>query len=247
MCRRELPNLNTTFGEAYNMFKIKRIAAAAALSTAMVSPSVMADLTGNISVFSEYLFRGFQESGGEPAVQGGLDYSHESGFYVGTWISTLSSDYFDSGESSGAYETDLYAGYGFEVGDLAFDLGVLYYYYRGDTSLNTVEIYGSVGYGPFALGLSYGEEVFGSDSDLLYTNVSAEFPLTDTVSLGAYVGFSSFSGGDAKDYFDYGVTLAKDLGDGFSFSIGVIGADRPSQGVVRTEQLVLGLTKEFDF
>ena len=119
---------------------------------------------------------------------------------------------------------------------------------RGDTSLNTVEIYGSVGFGPFALGLSYGEEVFGGDADLLYTNLSAEFPLTETVSLGAYVGFSSFSGDDtAKDYFDYGVTLAKDLGDGFTFSMGVIGNDRPSATGVSTEQLVLGLTKEFDF
>src|SRR5690349_14450604 len=47
-------------------------------------------LTANVGLFSEYIFRGISQTGGKPAVQGGFDYAHSSGFYAGTWASNIS-------------------------------------------------------------------------------------------------------------------------------------------------------------
>jgi uncharacterized protein (TIGR02001 family) len=38
---------------------------------------------------SDYVFRGISQSQRQPAIQGGFDYSHASGFYVGTWASNV--------------------------------------------------------------------------------------------------------------------------------------------------------------
>ncbi len=69
--------------------KMKQIVACAALVAATgVSAPAFAGATGNVGVFSDYIFRGISQTGGAAAVQGGLDYSHASGLYAGTWIST---------------------------------------------------------------------------------------------------------------------------------------------------------------
>ena len=47
-------------------------------------------LTGNVGLFSEYIFRGIAQTAGKPALQGGFDYGHASGFYLGTWASNAS-------------------------------------------------------------------------------------------------------------------------------------------------------------
>ena len=46
--------------------------------------------TGNVGLYSQYVFRGISQSRLHPALQGGVDYSHKSGFYVGTWASNIS-------------------------------------------------------------------------------------------------------------------------------------------------------------
>src|ERR1700688_526838 len=40
-------------------------------------------VTSNVGLFSEYIFRGIAQTAGKPAVQGGFDWSHSSGFYAG--------------------------------------------------------------------------------------------------------------------------------------------------------------------
>src|SRR5215210_5001131 len=54
------------------------------------APTPEHTLTGNIGVFSQYIFRGLTQTDKDPALQGGFDYSHRSGFYVGTWASNIS-------------------------------------------------------------------------------------------------------------------------------------------------------------
>ena len=59
-----------------------------------------AQLTGNVSLTTNYKFRGqdqdvlgsngnFKTSAVKPAIQGGFDYAHESGFYIGNWNSSV--------------------------------------------------------------------------------------------------------------------------------------------------------------
>ena len=123
-------------------------AAAVALLAGMSSVAFAADepaapevspITANVTVASNYIYRGLTQTNNKPAIQGGFDYAHESGFYVGNWNSNISwiSDSYggNGGSGTGAVtapiEMDFYAGYKKEfLGEgFASDFGVLQYYY----------------------------------------------------------------------------------------------------------------------
>jgi len=100
-----------------------------AFAQAPSAPASPHTFTSNIGVVSDYRFRGISQTYKGPAVQGGFDYSHSSGIYLGTWLSNVSGNFYPNGAS---LEWDLYGGYKFEpVKDLGLDLGVLHYYYPG--------------------------------------------------------------------------------------------------------------------
>ena len=115
---------------------MKKIVSALALSALVGAPAiVMAEdsphsLSGNVSMTSDYLFRGISQTGGDGAIQGGLDYTHASGIYLGTWGSNVGwiEDY--QGYASGNVEFDLYGGYRGGIGDtgLSYDLGIISYF-----------------------------------------------------------------------------------------------------------------------
>src|SRR5450759_2863878 len=54
------------------------------------APASPHTFTGNVGLVSQYIFRGLTQTNGDPAIQGGADYSHASGFYAGTWLSNIS-------------------------------------------------------------------------------------------------------------------------------------------------------------
>src|SRR3954463_3838966 len=54
------------------------------------APTPEHNFTGNVGLFSQYIFRGLTQTDRNPAVQGGFDYAHKSGFYAGTWASNIS-------------------------------------------------------------------------------------------------------------------------------------------------------------
>ena len=101
-------------------------------------------LTGNFGVYSQYIFRGLTQTGRKPAVQGGFDYAHESGWYAGMWGSNIS--WLKENASTrvpanttgvygegGSVELDFYGGYKWSLPqDFTLDLGGLYYWYPGD-------------------------------------------------------------------------------------------------------------------
>lgn len=225
--------------------KMKQIVACAAvLAASSVAAPAFAGATGNIGAFSQYMFRGVEQSvTSDPAVQGGLDYASDSGIYVGTWISTT-----EFGGTDGelvSYETDVYAGYATKIGDLGIDLGALYYYYADDHKLNTIEGYLGGSYGPIAVKGYYTTDYFGTSEDGIYVVGTGTFPLSDSVSLVAAVGSSSGDGVKAifgESYIDYSVGLTKSIDGGFTFSLAAIGTDIDGD---RTE-VVLGLKKSFD-
>src|SRR2546426_6418696 len=49
-------------------------------------------LTGNMTLVTDYRFRGISQTLGKPAFQGGFDYAHASGFYLGNWNSNVRSE-----------------------------------------------------------------------------------------------------------------------------------------------------------
>lgn len=182
-----------------------------AVSLALAMPAVVAAaetpthaFTGNVGVFSNYLFRGVSQTSKEPALQGGFDYAHASGFYAGIWgsnISWLSDLALYTGSS---LELDVYGGYkGSFGGDFGYDVGLIYYYYPGKKlpgviSANTAEVYGALSWKWLSAKLSYSTtDYFGyakSDGST-YVDLSANYPIGETgVALQGHVGFLKVEG-----------------------------------------------------
>ena len=69
------------------MKAIRYVCVAGAL--AMLSGPAVAEITGNATVTNNYLWRGLTQTSNNAAVQGGIDYAHDSGFYIGTWVSNV--------------------------------------------------------------------------------------------------------------------------------------------------------------
>lgn len=83
-------------------------------------------LTGNVTIVTDYRFRGISQTYRNAAIQGGFDYSHASGFYLGNWDSNVASQVYTGGAG---IEMDVYGGYKRSFGKFAFDIGYLYYHY----------------------------------------------------------------------------------------------------------------------
>lgn len=89
-------------------------------------------LSANFSVTTDYMFRGFSQSAGNPVVQGGVDFGYKW-FYAGIWASGI--DFGNDLNRTGArvevanVEVDYYAGIKPEIMGITFDVGVIYYTY----------------------------------------------------------------------------------------------------------------------
>lgn len=186
-------------------------------------------LSFNVSAVSDYRYRGISQSRLQPALQGGVDYADKSGFYVGTWGSTI--QWIKDAGGDANVELDVYGGYKGAVGDVSYDVGFLRYEYPSNklaVSANTNEVYGAVTYGPATLKYSHAvSNLFGfADSkNSYYLDLSATFDLGGGYSLVPHVGYQSVKNNDAYSYTDYALTLGKDLGNGLSATAAVIGTD----------------------
>ncbi|MBU4500626.1 MAG: TorF family putative porin [Gammaproteobacteria bacterium] len=210
---------------------MKKIVSALILAGLVGAPGVvMAEeaasphtLSANVGMYSNYVFRGISQTGGDPALQGGLDYTHSSGFYLGTWGSNVGWLEDFQGYNSGNVEIDVYGGFRGGIGEtgLTFDVGAIQYMFPGDkgavTEADTTEIYGAVGWKWFTAKYSYylSKQVFGfadaKGSD--YLGISASVPVGETgLTAGASWGTFSFDNNSAQDYDDWKVSLAYDMG-----------------------------------
>lgn len=164
-------------------------------------------LTGNVGVYSQYIFRGLTQTDRKPALQGGFDYAHSSGIYVGTWMSNVSwlRD-FGAYTAGGSLEMDFYGGYKgtFGKSDFGYDVGLLQYYYpgtvaAGGTKADTLEAYGALSWKWISAKFSYSldKKTFGvTDSrGTYYFDLSANYPITDKLTLIAHYGKQKFTGG----------------------------------------------------
>lgn len=202
----------------------KSLLAVSVAAAAFGSTAALAEVSANVGVASNYLWRGWTQSSDDSAISGGLDYANESGFYAGTWTSSLG--------GGSQYELDLYAGYGGEAGAISYDVGVIHYMYPVDDSveLDFSELYGSVGFGAVTASVAY---TFSKESDDdtgdIYASLGAGFDVKEGLSAGVLVGTYKFAD-DALEDLDYShfqVSLTKstdDFGD-FTFAVDKMSAD----------------------
>ncbi|MBI3939088.1 MAG: hypothetical protein HY323_19105 [Betaproteobacteria bacterium] len=99
-----------------------------ATAQATAAPASPHTIAGNLGLFSSYRFRGIDQTFGKPALQGGVDYSHSSGLYLGNWNSNINEG---AGFPAANLEMDFYGGWKKSWGDWGLDIGAIYYYYPG--------------------------------------------------------------------------------------------------------------------
>ena len=163
-----------------------------------------ADITVPIAVVSDYDFRGLTQTEEDPALQAGLTWTADSGFYAGLWGSNVSFPGTD-----GDIEIDAFVG--FAGGDAAesfgYDIGAIYYTYPGSDDLEEVlELYAGITKGVFGFKLWYSPDNY--DEDSFYTEANATFPIGDSgFSIPVHVGYSFGGYWEDIEYVDYSVGL----------------------------------------
>ena len=203
-------------------------------------------LTSNVSLVSDYYFRGLSQTWHNPALQGGVDYSHSSGWYAGLWGSNISNNLY----AGGSLELDYYGGYNGKINDdWGWTAGLYGYYYPGanankvsgstvNQSYNTLEWNAGVSYkwlsfkfsSTFgdAFGASKANGYTGDTSGSTYMDLTATIPVTDDLALGLHVGQTDVkanlsaplaSGATNPDYTDYKISLTKTFKDGWNVGV----------------------------
>lgn len=210
------------------LISLAAVAAASALPSvagAQSAAPAASPLTGNVTVTSDYRFRGLSQTYKQPAVQGGIDWAHSSGFYLGNWNSSVSGNQFPNGAG---LEMDFYGGYKFPVGgDVTVDVGALYYYYpgafyngfSGKPKLDNFELYAGAVFGPFSGKIFYAvSDFFGLDETVggkssngsYYLDFNYSTEILPKLTLLAHLGYQSVKNYSNLSYTDYKIGVTYD-------------------------------------
>ena len=210
-----------------NVLMLTGVVCVPALATAAEETSPHS-VSANVTLASDYRFRGVSQTYKDPAIQGGFDYSHESGVYLGTWASNVSES-----ELAGAnMEWDFYGGYNWAVNDdISVNVGGLYYWYPGSSETdygfdpNTFELYVGATWKWLNVKYSYSTtDYFGiTNSDGTgYLEGNINYTLPYDVSLVAHLGGTFMAGSGNEDYTDWKIGVSKEF---YGFNVGLAYVD----------------------
>lgn len=206
---------------------IKPILYAFCLAIYLLGGAASAEISANVAIQSDYVWRGISQNQEDPSIQGGFDYAHESGFYVGIWGASV--DY--GGDES--TEMDVYAGWSTELENgLGVDLGIIEYTYHGGPQAtgDFTEYLVSLSYRGFGISYFIGDEF---DDNI---EVSFGHDFENGVSIGATYGDY-----DTYTYYQAGVSgELSEIGWDISYWDTDVDNDELADG-----RVVLTLSKEF--
>lgn len=206
------------------------LAALAVPGVALAEAASPHTVSANVGFTTDYIFRGIAQTSHNPAVQGGIDYSHASGLYAGMWGSNVSWIADSGAVATGSVTMELDTYFGFRnsfAEDFTYDVGFVRYNYLGNYTENAVggfakadtdEIYGAIGYKWVTAKYSYALGQFltvpgaqGTD----YIELNASVPVADSgFTVGAHIGKQTFKPAAASiyTYTDYKLSVSKDIG-----------------------------------
>ena len=177
-----------------------------------------AQVTGNMTVTSDYRFRGVSQTQNASAIQGGVDYSNASGLYIGNWNSSVSSQLYTNGAGM---ESDLYAGIKKQVAkDVTLDVGSMNYFYPRatngtSTNFDTNELYAGVSYKDLVT-TKYSQSMsnyFGTanSKNSKYIQADVTLPITGKLVAVAHAGRTNVHNSASLNYTDYNAGVVYDL------------------------------------
>ncbi|NHZ43928.1 TorF family putative porin [Massilia aquatica] len=195
-------------------------AADSAAPAAAPATAPAATMTANVTLASQYISRGFRQTWGKPALQGGFDLGHPSGWSAGVWMSTVSNRYVEDG----TLEIDLYGGYTGTAGPIGYSALVYYYKYPGAEYRATATTYD---YGELSLGMTY---------KFFYVKYNSTFTKE-------FFGITNARG---TGYLDIGANV--DLGSGYTLNLhaGDGRVDGAGNDIWNWRDLKVGVSKAFD-
>jgi len=189
-------------------------AAVAMMPTMSVAQSSEHAFSANVTLASDYLFRGQSQTDNGPTIQGGFEYGHAAGLYIGTWASNIS---FADG-----IEVDYYAGFAGELGNFGYDLTAVYYTYpSSDDGENYLEFGPSLSYtfaGDFeptlTVGFMYSDDFSLKTGSALWLYSDLGISLPNDFGLNFHVGRQWIKDEltwGTPDWLEYNVSLSKNL------------------------------------
>jgi uncharacterized protein (TIGR02001 family) len=230
------------------------LSVAAALAAPLLATAETPPVTGNMTIASDYRFRGISQTYLGPAIQGGVDYAHPSGFYLGNWNSNVTSLTYTGGSG---IEMDFYGGYKQSFGDIGIDVGTIYYWYPrakfAGEAFDNWEVYAGASWkwlsGKFFYALS---DYFGLDDTQAnggywfnrnagvplggrgnsrgtwYLDLTATVPVTKELSVVAHYGMLEVEKYSELDYKDWKLGVTYDL-SGWVFGAAYVDSDAPEE------------------
>lgn len=197
----------------------------AALMSAAFAPALASaqsasehSVSGNMAIVSDYRYRGISQSFLLPAIQGGIDYSHKSGVYVGNWNSSVSGNLYNNGAGA---EMDFYGGWkGGVAPDIVLDVGLLQYYYPGakigatNTKYDTLEAYIAGSWKWVSVKYSHTlSDFFGANDSKGsgYLDLTASYEVMPKLTLVGHIGNQKVKNYSNLDYTDYKLGVTYDL------------------------------------
>lgn len=173
--------------------------------------------SATLTATTDYRDRGISQSDEHPAIQGSIDWEHDSGFYLGVWASNV--DFNDGGEAD--YELDVYGGYATEWGGFEWDFMVNGIFYPGASEMldyDLVEFSTAVsrafGIANTKVVLIYSPDNSGDSGTALYSKFEGDVPIFETgVSLTGNFGHQY-----VDNKINYGVGSYNDWSVGLAYS-----------------------------
>jgi uncharacterized protein (TIGR02001 family) len=212
-------------------------------SVLAISGLAQAELTANVGVTSNYVFRGESQTDEGVAVQGGVDFTHASGIYAGIWGSNVE----DSGpQHDKGFEYDLYAGYNFKVNEkVAFDIGFITYQYASTTTFDkSNEIF--LGASFFGFSATYYDGSPVPDYVPNYSYVDLKYTLALPQEFNIHVHYGNKDSDDSfYDAEDASIGVSKEVA-GFNLSLTGTAIDYDNSSRDDENYLFVTVTKSFD-
>ena len=187
---------------------IRNISINSLIVVALASPA-QAELTGNVTLASDYVFRGFTQTDQKPTIQGGFDYSHDTtGLYAGVWASNV--------ELGGSVniEVDYTFGLAGEFSGIGWNVGVVYYDYPSDSTqdLDYTEYKAALSWEFLSAAYYYSDDFFGTNTeDAHYLSLGADFDLPMDLSLSLHAGHQIVDGSGGVEYNDWSVGISRSI------------------------------------